>query len=188
MAGHRPETGHSHQHRGKSSEAFLDKDAVLEGLDIAPGAVVLDAGCGNGYMAKAFAARVGTEGRVYALDPDPVSIDRLQSKAGGLPLEAFVGDITQNTGLPDSTLDLLYLSNVVHGFSAAQLAGLAAEAKRLLKPGGRLAIVEFRKEETPIGPPLDIRLSPAELQAAIPLPPIETAPVGGQSYLQIFRR
>lgn len=44
-----------HHHQGKSSESLLDKAQILASLSITPGQVILDAGCGNGYMAKEFA-------------------------------------------------------------------------------------------------------------------------------------
>ena len=53
------ESGHvkdsKHHHRGKSSESFLDKGVILRSLKITPGEMILDAGCGDGYMAKEFA-------------------------------------------------------------------------------------------------------------------------------------
>jgi len=51
-----------HYPRGESSESFLDKNAILENLIIMPGQIVLDAGCGNGYMAKEFAKLTGKTG------------------------------------------------------------------------------------------------------------------------------
>ncbi len=69
-----------HHHRGKSSENLLDKQAILKGLNIQDGQTVLDAGCGNGYMAKEFAKITGESGKVYALDPDDISIGILQTE------------------------------------------------------------------------------------------------------------
>ncbi len=64
-------------HRGRSSESLMDKDKILATLSITPGQIILDAGCGNGYMAKVFAKLTGETGKVYALDPDPVVIEIL---------------------------------------------------------------------------------------------------------------
>jgi ubiquinone/menaquinone biosynthesis C-methylase UbiE len=49
-------------------------------LNIQPGQIILDAGCGNGYMAKAFAKRVSPSGKVYALDNDTHSINILKTE------------------------------------------------------------------------------------------------------------
>jgi len=177
-----------HHHRGKSSENLMDKEKILSGLSIVPGQVVLDAGCGNGYMAKEFAELTGKTGRVYGLDPDPVSIDILKAETQGTVIDPFVGDITEETKLERSSIDLIYLSTVVHGFSREQMLGFVKEVKRLLKPEGRLAIVEIKKEETTIGPPLGMRFSPEELKTAINLTPTSLMDVGQYFYMQIFAR
>ena len=55
----------AHRHRGKTSESFLNKDIILKELDILPGQTILDAGCGNGYMAKEFSKILNNTGKVY---------------------------------------------------------------------------------------------------------------------------
>ena len=181
-------TNHGHHHRGKSSEKLLDITQILSCLSITPGQVILDAGCGNGYMAKKFAELTGKSGIVYALDPDAVSIKTLKSETVGTNIEAFVGDITEQTKLAEFSIDLIYLSTVIHGFSKSQIQGFTKEAKRLLKPGGKLAIVEIKKEKTPFGPPLEIRFSPEELREGIKLIPTQMMDIGRYFYLQLFER
>ena len=125
-----------HHHRGKSSEKFLDKNEIIKSLNILEGQIILDAGCGNGYMSKEFASLVKDKGKVYALDPDKISIEILQSTLEKTVIEAFVGDITKKTDLRESSIDLIYVSSVIHGFSKTQMEGFAEEVQRLLKPGG----------------------------------------------------
>lgn len=175
-----------HQRRGESSETFLDKNAILENLAIMPGQIVLDAGCGNGYMAKEFAKLTEKTGKVYALDSDIRSIEILKGETEGTIIEPFVGDITKGTKLAASSIDLIYLSTVIHGFSESQMEGFLRETKRLLKPNGRLAIVEIKKKETPFGPPLNKRFSPEELKQAISLTPTWLIDVGQFFFMQIF--
>lgn len=179
-------TNLKHHHRGKSSEQYLDKNTILNALVMRPGQIILDAGCGNGYMAKAFAEQLDGTGKVYALDPDEISINILQSETEGTVIEPFIGDITTQTKLEDTSIDLIYLSTVFHGFTETQIAGFLQEVRRLLKPKGRLAILEIVKEETPFGPPLDIRLSPEELKQIIPLNPTHLIMAGPYFYIQIF--
>ena len=175
-----------HRHRGKFTENLLDKSLVLEALGIKSGQVILDAGCGNGYMAKAFGSQTGHTGKVYALDTDKFAIESLGKEIQGANIMPLMGDISGVTPVPAATLDLLYISAVIHGFSTSHMTGFIAEARRLLKPGATLAIVEIEKKETPFGPPLAIRFTPEELIEAIPLVPAGTRAVGEHFYLQLF--
>lgn len=177
-----------HSHRGKTTESFLDKNAVLAALGIKSGQTVLDAGCGGGYMSKVFAGLVGSGGRVYALDRDEPGIAALNAESAGTGITALVGDITVNTGLPSSSFDLIYLSNVVHGFNPGQFPGFREEVGRLLAPGGKLAIVEIVKRATPFGPPMERRVSPEDLQRLLGLVPLSTCDAGEHFYVQLFEK
>jgi ubiquinone/menaquinone biosynthesis C-methylase UbiE len=177
-----------HHHRGKSSENFLDKNAILANLKIIPGQIILDAGCGNGYMTKEFARLTGKTGKVYALDPDDVLIEILKSETIDTIIEPFTGDITEETKLAVSSIDLIYVSTVIHGFSQTQMEGFVKEVKRLLKPGGKLVVVEIKKEDTPFGPPLDMRISSEELKNTISLIPKRLVDIGQFFYMQIFEK
>ena len=175
-----------HSHRGRSSEERVDKHFILKQLDLQVGAAVLDAGCGNGYMAKEFGRVVTETGKVYALDPDEESIQVLQQETAGSNVEPFVGDITQPTKLAAGSLDMIYISTVVHGFVREQMAGFAAEVKRLLKPGGYLAVLEMKKEDIPFGPPMEVKVSPDELQQALGLKLHKLVEVEQYFYLAIL--
>jgi len=176
----------THHHKGKSSEHFVDKDIILRELDIRHGQIVLDAGCGNGYMSKEFSKVLNNTGKVYALDPDREAIDTLQRETEGTNIKAMTGDITQTTPIEGSSIDLIYLSTVFHGFSENQIVTFQEEARRLLKPNARLAIVEIEKQETPFGPPLALRFSPEELKQTITLFPKNLVKVGQFFYMQTF--
>ena len=158
----------------------------MAGLGSLSGQIVLDAVCGNGYISKVFSEAVGSAGKVYALDPDESSIEALRREAEGTNIVALVGDITTDTQLMESSFDLVYLSTVFHGFSADQVRGFEGEARRILKPGGRLAIVEIVKRTTPFGPPLDMRYSHEELKRALGMLPLATVAVGEHLYMQLF--
>ncbi len=176
----------THEHKRKFTEGLLDNDRILDSLNIQAGQVIIDAGCGNGYMSKLFSKRVAGSGKVIALDPDAYVIDILKDECRNTNITALKADITQPTELEASSLDIIYLSTVFHGFSKDQIQGFVKEAGRLLKSGGTLAIVELEKRETPIGPPLNIRYSPAELKNAIPFPPGDTIQAGEFFYMQLF--
>ena len=176
-----------HPHRGKFTEGLLDNGLILKTLNIKAGRTILDAGCGNGYMSKLFSNEVTQSGRVYALDPDKYFIQVLKRETQGTNIETIEGDITRTTQLNESSVDLIYISTVIHGFSKNQMQSFLREVKRLLKPEGTLAIVEIEKKETPFGPPLKLRYSPEELKKLVPLVPGNTVQVGEHFYMQIFQ-
>ena len=171
---------------GKFSEGLLDDETILKKLKINLGQTILDAGCGNGYMAKKFSVLVGNAGKIYALDPDKESINKLRKEAEKTNIEALVGDITKTTEIKECSIDLVYLSTVFHIFSDTQIVGFEKEIKRILKPRAKLAIVNIKKENTPFGPPLEMRSSPEELRQKLSLTPRELIEVSEHFYMQIF--
>lgn len=174
-------------HRRKFSDGLLDNALILDSLDIRPGQVIVDAGCGNGYMARLFADRVGPTGRVIALDIAEEFLGPLRAEARPVHLEVVKSDITWPTGLEESSVDVVYISTVVHVFSKERFRGFVTEAGRILKPGGLLGVLEMEKKPTSFGPPLSQRYSPPELRRAIPLTPVKTVSAAEYFYLQIFR-
>jgi ubiquinone/menaquinone biosynthesis C-methylase UbiE len=177
----------SSQRRGRFTEGLIDSKLVLKALEIKAGQTILDAGCGNGYMAKLFSQQVDRSGKVYALDLNPHFIEILKNEVKGTNIETIEGDITKPIMLKASSIDIIYLSTVFHVFSQPQRQGFLQEVKRLLKLKAFLAIVEIEKKETPFGPPLNLRYSPEELKKTVPLIPVNTVQVGEHFYMQIFR-
>ncbi|MDC7220719.1 MAG: class I SAM-dependent methyltransferase [Spirochaetales bacterium] len=173
-------------HRGNSTERLLDKNLILQGLDIQTGQTVLDVGCGNGYMTKVFSSLVGEEGQVYGLDRSVEAIEWLKNDRGDSNIEFLAGDITQKTILEDNSIDLMYLSTVYHIFSHEEKAGFLREAERIMKPKGKIAIIEIEKRDTPFGPPRERRVSPEELIDEMNLSPLALKKVGEYFYMQLL--
>ncbi|MBI9082312.1 MAG: class I SAM-dependent methyltransferase [Desulfobacterales bacterium] len=178
--------GKEHRHRGKFTEGLLDVERILGGLALRPGQTVVDAGCGNGYMSKIFSRQVTPSGKVYALDPDRHFIGVLEAETRGTNIVTIVGDITRPTPIEPSSVDLIYISTVIHCFSKLQMQGFIQEVRRLIKPDGLLAIVEIEKTETPFGPPLNRRFSSEELRTIVPMTPVETIPVAEYFFMHTF--
>ena len=183
---HEKSENKKHHHRGRSSETHLDRSIILKALNIHSGQVILDAGCGSGYMSKEFSKLLNNTGKVYALDPDKATILKLQEETKGTNIQTIVGDIGKKTQIKGASVDLIYLSTVFHGFSEHEIEGFQKEVKRLLKPNAVLAVVEFKKIKTPFGPPLEIRYSPEELKEAISLKPKSLVEAGAYFYMQNF--
>jgi len=159
----------------------------IKTLNIQVGQIILDAGCGNGYMSKLFSKKVAQSGKVYALDSDTYFINVLRGETQGTNIETIEEDITKPTRLEASSVDLIYISTVIHVFSKKQVQGFLQEVKRLLKPDAMLAIVEIEKKATPFGPPMELRYSAEELKGIVPLVPVNTVQAGEHFYMQIFR-
>ncbi|MBN2064269.1 MAG: class I SAM-dependent methyltransferase [Sedimentisphaerales bacterium] len=175
-----------HEHSGRSSEHLLDKEIILKGLNLTVGQTVVDAGCGNGYMAREFSKKVGSTGQVYALDVHQPSIDQLSRDLTASNIIARCADMSQKTEIEDNSVDVIYLSMVFHGFSPEQQKGFLAEARRILKPDGIMAIVEIDKKPAPFGPHADIKFSPEELCQAVNMNSHKCTIINQYIYMQTF--
>jgi len=127
---------------------------LLRTLELKPGQVVCDFGCGNGYHTLQLAKRVGPKGQVHATDIQQEMLDLLEERAAprGLQNIKLVLAGEADAKAPASTFDLVLMVDVYHELS--QPAEVLAQVRSSLKPQGRLAIVEFREEdpEVPIRP------------------------------------
>jgi len=170
----------------KFTEGLIVTERIVKFLEIQPGQTIIDAGCGTGYMARIFSRAVTASGRVYAVDRDSYFIEKLSEETRGTNIEAIQSDIAQIDGLADRSVDLIYVSTVIHALSRPQLTAFLKEARRLLKPDARLAIVEIEKKETPFGPPMEYRSSPEELVQKVPMVPLKTVMAGEHFYMQVF--
>ncbi|KMY67750.1 hypothetical protein AAU61_07660 [Desulfocarbo indianensis] len=159
--------GHAHHGRGPSSFWMHDPEEVFGQLALKPGDWVLDLGSGPGDYSLRAAELVGPQGMVFALDFWESAFRELSKKAADLHLEQLkpvLTDITQELPLGNDCIDLCLISTVLHIFPAPKFnLELYKEIKRVLKPHGRLAIIECKKEDQPWGPPKHLRISPEEM-------------------------
>ena len=157
-----------HEHHGRSSKGFLDSEKILKDIGIKEGDRFLDLGSGEGYFSIAAAQAVGKDGIVYAFDADQDSISRLHREIAEKKLaniKASVVDITKELPLPDESINLAFMSNVLHGLVAnSEVDSTFKEIARVTAYNGRLAVIEFKKQESPHGPPLSIRLNPEDVE------------------------
>ena len=173
-------------HKGNSTEQLLDKKFIINKLDIIPGQIIIDVGCGNGHMAREFSLLTGNMGKVYALDMEPEVIEKLKNKIKAANIIPIITDITKKTGIKDHSIDLIYLSAIFHIFSDEQKKSFLKEIKRLLKPNGKLVIIEIEKKETLFGPPCNMRVSPEEMVQIIKMKLLSLSKVGDYFYMQVF--
>lgn len=141
-------------------------DTALDVLNITAGAAVADIGAGTGYITMKLASRVGASGTVYATDVQPQMLEMLRRRLERAHVSNVIlvrGDI-DNPRLPAAAVDLELLVDVYHEFSEPQamLRGL----RDALKPGGRLVLLEYRKEDPsiPIKPDHKMSVREAKLE------------------------
>jgi SAM-dependent methyltransferase len=160
-----------HQRRGPSSIWIHDPDVVFNALRLKEGDVVLDLGCGPGDYALKAATIVQNTGEVYALDKDQYLLDGLIAEADAqriLNIRAKIADITDTLPIGNDRIDVCLLFTVLHSLRLSTIErSLFNEIGRVLKPKGRVTIIELKKEEQPFGPPIDRRLSPDEIEKSI---------------------
>jgi len=129
-------------------------DLVLAALDIKPGMVIADIGAGTGYYARRIARRVGSKGLVYAVEVQPAMMTLLErhlARHHATAVKPLLGTPT-DPRLPAASLDLAVMVDVYHEFEFPY--EMLAAIVRAVKPGGRIAFVEYRANDpaVPIKP------------------------------------
>jgi ubiquinone/menaquinone biosynthesis C-methylase UbiE len=145
---------------------WLPPDSVLKLLLLRPGAVVADIGAGTGYFAIPLAQAIGPDGKVFAIDLQPEMLDLLRKKLEGpdAPYNiSLLQGTAETTTLPQASCDLVFIANVWH--ELPDHAAALREFRRVLRPDGALAIVDWRPDtEHPPGPPIEHRIDAAEVR------------------------
>lgn len=143
----------------------LQPDQLLRELGLGAGDVIADIGCGPGFFTLPAAHIVGADGRVFAADIQGEMLSTVKSRSveEGLTTVRVVKTSDTEIPLPPESCDFVLLAFVLD--EVPQRARFLHRAARLLKPGGKLAILEWEKKETPYGPPLEDRITPDELAA-----------------------
>lgn len=151
-----------------------DPEGVMRSLGVEPDMVVVDLCCGDGYFTAPLARIV--EGKLYGVDIDPAMFEQTRAeleRAGITVLDVICADARDLPELLPETVDYVLIANTFHG--VPDQAGLARAAAKVLRPGGRFAIVNWHqiaREETtvldkPRGPKTEMRMSPEQVQAVV---------------------
>ena len=141
-------------------------DVALRVLKIPKGASIADIGAGSGYMTVKLAARVGPTGRVFANDVQPQMLELLARRLAGKRIAnvTMVQGTADDPRLPPSSVDLELMVDVYHELSQPQ--AMLRHLREALKPGGRLVLLEYRKEDPtiPIRPEHKMSVAEAKLE------------------------
>ena len=141
-------------------------DVALNVLNIPKGASVADIGAGSGYITVRLAARVGPSGRVFANDVQPQMLNILARRLNNARITnvTLIEGTLDDPRLPPASVDLALMVDVYHELSQPQ--AILRHLRDALKPGGRLVLVEYRKEDptVPIKPEHKMSVAEAKLE------------------------
>jgi ubiquinone/menaquinone biosynthesis C-methylase UbiE len=121
-----------------------DANRLSDLMRLRPGEVVADVGAGKGEMALAMAEKVGPSGRVFATEIDPERLEQIAQRTQSANVEnvTVVKGGEHDTALPPDCCDAIYMRGVYHHLTDPN--DIDASLYRSLKPGGELAVLDFR--------------------------------------------
>ena len=144
-------------------DAYQKPHEVITALRLKEGEVIADIGAGSGYFTFRLAHHVGDTGRVYAVDVSPDMIVHLNRRIRDLQLKNVVTILAapDDPLLADVSIDRFFICDTWHHIENRDR--YLALLKKMLKPGGQIIMVEFKKEQTPMGPPMEMRIERDDL-------------------------
>ncbi|MHC5009178.1 MAG: PDZ domain-containing protein [Planctomycetota bacterium] len=124
--------------RRPEQESTARLEHVIEVLQVRPGQVIADIGCGYGWLSEAIAEAVGAEGTVYAVEIQERLVRRLHrwSPPNVVPVLSLPDDVS----LPENCLDTAMLHDVASHISRSARPRFYESLTRALKPDGRLVV------------------------------------------------
>ncbi len=157
---------HAHVLDDADRQRWLPSADVIRDLGLRAGMRVADIGAGTGYFALPIARAVGPSGIVFAVDLQLEMLEKLRARLEpSLPITLVNGDAARTT-LDEGSVDLAFMANVWHEVDDRAVA--LAELARIIKPGGRVAILDWRTDVEPApGPPLAHRIPAVETERAL---------------------
>jgi SAM-dependent methyltransferase len=150
---------------GPDRELYAKPDQVMDALGVADGSVVAEVGAGGGWFTVRLAKRVGPQGLVYAEDIQEQmieSIERRMQRENLHNVRTVLGK-PDDARLPDDALDAVLIVETYYEFEKP--VALLRNVKDSLKPNGRLAVVDWRKDGLGPGPPMEDRVDEADVIA-----------------------
>lgn len=140
---------------------FIDPQLIINSFKIKEGMRIADFGCGSGYFTIILARMTGPEGRVYALDILENALDHVKAKARANNVEniEFIRtnlEVLGGSSLQNESQDIVLLANIL--FQSNKHEDIIREAMRVLKPGGRIIVIDWKKGSGGFGPPDKLRL------------------------------
>jgi arsenite methyltransferase len=144
-------------------DAYQKPHEVITALKLKDGEVIADIGAGSGYFTFRLAHHVGDSGRVYAVDVAPDMILHLNRRIRDLKMTNVVTILSapDDPLLADTSVDRFFICDTWHHIENHDR--YLALMKRMLKPGGQVVMIDFKKAKTPLGPPMEMRIGRDDL-------------------------
>jgi ubiquinone/menaquinone biosynthesis C-methylase UbiE len=140
-------------------DAWQKPDELVTALGLEPGMTVADLGAGTGYMSRRLSAAVGPRGTVFAADPEPNLVAHLRERAereGTVNVVPVLAS-KDNPRLPTGAVDIVLVLDTYHHVD--DRLRYFRDLRRVLRPGGRVAVIDWQKRPLPVGPDLDHKLA-----------------------------
>jgi arsenite methyltransferase len=133
-------------------------DEVVRALNLKPGQTIVDIGAGTGYFTRRFARAVGPSGVAIGLDIEPGMVAYMKADAGKLKLSNYQARLVKpdDPELAPHSADVIFFCDVLHHID--DRVTYLKNLEPALKPGGRVAVVDFKKT-APIGPPRAMKIA-----------------------------
>ena len=144
-------------------DAYQKPQEVVKALNLAEGEVIADIGAGSGYFTFRLAQAVGEKGRVYAVDVSPDMVVHLNRRVRDLSVKNVVTILCppDDPLLADASVNRFFMCDTWHHINGH--AKYLALLKRMLRPGGQVIMVDFKKAKTQVGPPMELRIDRDDL-------------------------
>jgi ubiquinone/menaquinone biosynthesis C-methylase UbiE len=140
---------------GQDEDDAVDAKRLVDALEVRRGQTVCELGVGNGALSISMARTVGESGHVYAneLNKERLRDTQRAVESAKLTNVTLVEGDEARTNLPDQMCDALFMRNVYHHF--AEPPTMNASIRQALKPGGRVAVIDFPPRGTEAEKPQD---------------------------------
>ena len=141
--------------QAQRSAAGISSQGIFDAIGVRPDATVCEIGAGDGELTIAAARLVGLRGRVLSSELGEARVKALQEKTGasGLSQITVVSGDTGRTNFPDEACDALFMRDVYHHFTDP--ASMNTSILAALKPGARVAIIDFTPPDAEATCPAD---------------------------------
>lgn len=180
---------------GGSSFERIDSEKLFAEIQLKPGMTFLDIACGYGYYSNTAVNYVGNTGMVYAVDLWKDGIEHLSHHIKDSQVSNILpvlADARNMIPVKSATIGICLLATVLHDFILEKTAdGVLKEIHRVLKPAGRFAVIEFKKTVSKPGPPVEIRMTPEQVEKKVSpygFDFLKTVVIGKFHYLSLFEK